>query len=133
MFKPDSNLYNNFSRLFYEYSKKAGKEQYLIPYLISSHPGADLEAELELALYLKKNNIRPRQIQDFLPTPMDIATAMYYTGIDPVSGNSVHVARKESEKILHRALIQFFKKENRGPVRKALKLINRIEDFKLLY
>ena len=133
MFKPNSNIYDDFSTLFYKYSKEAGKEQYIIPYLISSHPGADLEAELELAIYLKKRNLRPRQIQDFLPTPMDIATAMYYTGIDPISGNIVYVAVDEKEKILHRALIQFFKKENISLVKKALDLINRRDALKILY
>ncbi|HHE04899.1 MAG TPA: YgiQ family radical SAM protein [candidate division WOR-3 bacterium] len=133
MFKPNNNIFDNFIRLFYTYSKEAGKEQYLIPYLISSHPGADLEAELELALYLKEKNLRPRQIQDFLPTPMDIATAMYYTEIDPIGGDNIYVAKKESEKKLHRAIIQFFKKENREIVKRALKTIGCTDALKLLY
>ena len=133
MFKPDSDIFDKFSELFYKYSREIGKEQYLIPYLISSHPGAHLEDELELALYLKERNIKPRQIQDFLPTPMDIATAMYYTSTNPINGSKVYSARKQNEKILHRALIQFFKKENRELVKKALIKMKRTEMLKTLY
>ena len=93
---------------------------------------ADLDAELELALYLKKHGLRPRQIQDFLPTPMDIATSIYYTGKDPFSGEKIYVAKNENEKRLHRALIQYFKKENRKPVIRALKIIGRMDYLKTL-
>jgi uncharacterized radical SAM protein YgiQ len=120
MRKPSSETFEQFATLFTQYSKEAGKRQYLIPYIISAHPGSRIEDEVELALFLKKWNFRPRQIQDFLPSPMDIATSMYYTGIDPYSGKRIVVTKGEGEKRLHRALIQFFKKEKRSLVRKML-------------
>jgi uncharacterized radical SAM protein YgiQ len=125
MKKPDKEVYEKFKNMFLFFSKKAKKEQYVIPYLISSHPGAKIENELELALYLKKQGIRPRQIQDFLPSPMDIATSIYHTGHDPYSGEKVYTAKKESEKRAHRAIIQYYKKENRPLIIKALKKINK--------
>jgi uncharacterized radical SAM protein YgiQ len=125
MRKPGKDVYDNFRKLFMFFSKKAEKEQYVIPYLISSHPGAKIEDELELALYLKHQGVRPRQVQDYLPSPMDTATSIYYTGHDPFSGEKLYVAKKESEKRAHRAIIQYFKKENRHLIMKALKKINK--------
>jgi uncharacterized radical SAM protein YgiQ len=121
MKKPGGNVFERFASLFARFSKESGKEQYLIPYIISAHPGATLEDELELALYLKGKGFRPRQIQDFLPSPMDVSTAIYHTGRHPMTGEEVHVARGEGEKKLHRALIQYFKKESASVIRKGLK------------
>ena len=85
MKKPGIESYERFQAMFACASKDAGKEQYLVPYFISGHPGSTLEDMIELALWLKQNGYRPRQVQDFIPTPMAIATCMYYTGIDPLT------------------------------------------------
>jgi len=119
MKKPKKDIFESFQKLFYQYTCEAKKEQYLILYLISSHPGADIESELELALYLKRHKLKPKQIQDFLPSPMDIATSIYYTG------KNVYVAKNESEKKLHRAIIQYFKRENRPVIIKALRKLHK--------
>ena len=125
MKKPGKAVFENFKDRFTDFSKKAKKEQYVIPYLISSHPGAKMENELELALYLKDQGMRPRQVQDFLPSPMDIATSIYYTGRDPFSGENVYVVKKEVEKRAHRAMIQYYKKENQQLILKALRKIKK--------
>src|SRR5690606_16471973 len=83
MKKPAISSYERFASTFCDASQKAGKEQYLIPYLITGHPGSTLKDTVELALYLKRNGMRPRQVQDFIPTPMSMATCMYYSGLDP--------------------------------------------------
>ena len=83
MRKPDSDDFQQFAAVFKQESENAGKKQYLIPYYIASHPGSDLNAMIDLALFLKRNGYRPDQVQDFIPAPFDVATAMYYTGIDP--------------------------------------------------
>jgi len=102
-----------------------GKEQYLVPYLMSSHPGSRLEDALELALYLKENNINPEQVQDFYPTPGTASTCMFYTGIDPFTGKSVYVPRSYEEKQLQRALLQAYRPENAPMVKKALYKLGR--------
>src|SRR5690606_17352001 len=83
MKKPAISSYERFAATFCDASKKAGKEQYLIPYLITGHPGSTLKDTVELALYLKQRGMRPRQVQDFIPTPMSMATCMFYSGLDP--------------------------------------------------
>jgi len=125
MKKPGVKVFDRFSRVFEYYSKKAGKEQYLIPYLISAFPGAEIEDELILALYLKKKGIRPRQIQDFLPAPMEASTSMFYTGLDTFSEEKLYVARGEGERRLHRAIIQYFKPKNKPLVLKVLKKLKK--------
>jgi uncharacterized radical SAM protein YgiQ len=120
MRKPGRAVFERFMDLFRRFSREAGKEQYLVPYLISAHPGSGVEDELELALYLKERGFRPRQIQDFLPSPMDVATAVYYTGRHPFTGEEVPVARRESVKRLHRAIIQYFKIESRPLIFRAM-------------
>jgi radical SAM superfamily enzyme YgiQ (UPF0313 family) len=120
MKKPEINDYKSFDRAFQEASRRAGKKQYTVPYFIASHPGSDLAAMIDLALFLKRNGYRPDQVQDFIPAPFDIATCMYYTGIDPFTGEEVHTARKLGDRKLQRALLQFFKPENYFEVRKAL-------------
>jgi uncharacterized radical SAM protein YgiQ len=125
MKKPRRENFTEFKKNFERASKKAGKEQYLVPYFISSHPGSDVAAMIELALFLKKNGFRPQQVQDFIPTPMDVATAMYYTGIDPLTMQPVHVAKGVHDKKLQRALMQFFRPENYFVVREALEAAGR--------
>ena len=108
-------------------TKSVGKEQYLVPYLISSHPGSDLNDAINLALYMKKNSIRPEQVQDFYPTPMTVSTCMYYTGVDPMTMKPVYVAKSAGEKAMQRALLQYYKSENREIVAKALRLAGRAD------
>jgi len=120
MRKPDVDDFGQFGRAFSKASKRAGKDQYLVPYFISSHPGADLDAAIELAVFLKRNGYRPQQVQDFIPAPMDVATAIYWTGLDPKSLKPMPVAKKLKDRNMQRALLQFFKPENWFEVREAL-------------
>src|SRR6185295_12157912 len=105
--------------------KKAGKKQYIIPYYIASHPGSDLDAMIALAVFLKQSGYRPDQVQDFIPAPFDVATAMYYTGIDPFTRKPVYVAQHLRDRKLQRALLQYFKPENYFEVRQALEKAGR--------
>ena len=120
MGKPHFEAYKQFSKEFYNITKRAGKEQYLVPYLMSSHPGSTLKDAVELALYLKKNKIRPEQVQDFYPTPGTISTAMFYTELDPYTLKPVFVAKTPEEKAQQRILLQYYKPENRRRVIEAL-------------
>ena len=125
MRKPASDDFDKFADVFDRESKKAGKTQYIIPYYIASHPGSDLHAMIDLAVFLKRNGYRPDQVQDFIPAPFDVATAMYYTGIDPFTKKPVYVAQHLRDRKLQRALMQFFKPENYFEVRKALEQAGR--------
>jgi radical SAM superfamily enzyme YgiQ (UPF0313 family) len=125
MRKPANDDFESFATTFKEQSRRAGKKQYLVPYFIASHPGSDLNAMIDLALVLKRNGYRPDQVQDFIPAPMDVATAMYYTGRDPFTKKPVAVARHLRDRKLQRALLQFFKPENYFEVRKALQQAGR--------
>jgi len=127
MRKPEIGIFLEFAEQFRRASSKAGKEQYLVPYFISAHPGATLEDAAELAVFLKAHGYRPLQINDFLPAPMDIASSMYYTGLDPFTLEPVFSEKKETERRMHRALLQYFKPENRPLIMKALKRINRTD------
>ena len=120
MRKPSGDDYQRFAEVFRRESRKAGKKQFLVPYFIASHPGSDLDAMIELAVFLKRNGYRPDQVQDFIPAPFDVATAMYHTGIDPFTRRPVKVAKHMKDRKLQRALMQFFKPENYFEVRKAL-------------
>jgi uncharacterized radical SAM protein YgiQ len=121
MKKPDIDDFQGFAGAFKKASAEAGKpKQYLVPYFIASHPGCDLHAMIDLAVFLKRNGYRPDQVQDFIPAPFDIATCMYYTGIDPFSKKAVYVAQHLRDRKLQRALMQFFKPENWFTVREAL-------------
>jgi len=120
MRKPSNDDFDRFSEKFNRESKSAGKAQYIVPYYIASHPGSDLNSMIHLATFLKQSGYRPDQVQDFIPAPFDVATAMYYTGIDPFSRKPVYVARHLRDRKLQRALMQFFKPENYFEVRKAL-------------
>lgn len=120
MNKPHYKAYENFAGRFSAMSNKAGKEQYLLPYYISSHPGSTLENAIELAVKLKKQKYVPEQVQDFYPTPGTLSTCMYYTGINPLTGKEVYVARTPKEKAMQRALLQFNNKRNWPLIREAL-------------
>ena len=120
MRKPPRETFENFAEQFRRESEKAGKEQFLVPYFMASHPGSDLEAMIELALFLKRGLWRPDQVQDFMPAPFDLATAMYYTGRDPMSGSELSVARGMRERRMQRALLRYFAPENYFEVKEAL-------------
>ena len=120
MGKPDFSVYRRFREKFFDLCRECGKEQYLVPYLMSSHPGSTLHDAIALALYLKRENLSPEQVQDFYPTPGTASTVMFATGIDPFTGKKVYVARDPREKRLQRALLQYGKPENAPLVREAL-------------
>ena len=125
MKKPAQSTFEEFTDRFRAASERAGKDQFLVPYFIASHPGSGLAEMIELALFLKKHGHRPLQVQDFIPAPMDIATCMYHAGIDPETMQPVEVATRSSERALQRALLQFFLPENYFEVKKALKRAGR--------
>ena len=127
MRKPAIEDFESFARRFDAVSQQAEKSQYLVPYLISGHPGCDLTAMIELALYLKRTGYRPRQVQDFIPGPMDVATCMYHTGLDPATMQPIYVPKGARERRLQRALLQFFLPENYELVREALHQADRPE------
>lgn len=127
MGKPHIEAYIDFSRRYFQYTGQINKEQYLVPYLMSSHPGSTLDDAIELALFLKKNRIRPEQVQDFYPTPGTISTCMFYTELDPYTMESVYVAKSEHDKALQRALLQYFNPKNQHLVAEALKKAKRFD------
>ncbi len=125
MKKPAIRSYERFASAFCEASERAGKNQFLVPYLITGHPGSTLKQTLELALYLKRRNMRPRQIQDFIPTPMSMATCMYYSGLDPFTLEPVHTARTMREKRMMKALVLYWDREHWPLARDALRELGR--------
>ena len=125
MGKPHIEAYLEFSKRYFKFSKNEGKEQYLVPYLMSSHPGSTLKDAVELALFLKKIGIRPEQVQDFYPTPGTVSTCMFYTGLDPYTLKEVYVAKDPHEKAMQRALLQYFNPKNADLVREALRKAGR--------
>ncbi|MBD5551654.1 MAG: YgiQ family radical SAM protein [Lachnospiraceae bacterium] len=125
MGKPKRQIYDRFVRKYEDYNKKLGLKQYLVPYLMSSHPGASLKEAVELAEYLRDTGHKPEQVQDFYPTPSTISTVMYYTGIDPRTGERVYVAKNPHEKAMQRALMQYKAPENYELVKEALFLAHR--------
>lgn len=120
MGKPGRVVYDRFVSKYYRINKKLGKEQYLVPYLMSSHPGSDLNAAIELAEYVRDMGYNPEQIQDFYPTPGTLSTTMYYTGLDPRNMKPVYVPKTQEEKDMQRALIQYRNPKNYDLVYKAL-------------
>ena len=120
MGKPSSSVYLEFVKRYEKINKKLGKNQYLVPYLISSHPGCDLKQAAKLTEYLISINHMPEQVQDFYPTPGTISTCMFYTGIDPRNMKKVYVPKSREEKQMQRALLQYRKRENFETVKKAL-------------
>ncbi len=125
MGKPPIEVYEKFKKKYFELSAECGLEQYLVPYLMSSHPGATLNDAVNMALWLKRHKYSPEQVQDFYPTPGTISTVMYYTGIHPMTGKAVYVSTDYREKQLQRALLQYSKPENANLVREALKKAGR--------
>jgi uncharacterized radical SAM protein YgiQ len=120
MKRPTLDNFERFEGLFRNESRKAGKKQYLVPYFISAHPGSDLKAMIDLAVFLKRNGYKPEQVQDFIPAPFDIAACMYHTGLDPFTKKEVFIAKHLRDRKVQRALLQFFKPENYFAVRRAL-------------
>jgi uncharacterized radical SAM protein YgiQ len=120
MKKPAQATFEAFATEFEKASVKAGKEQYLVPYFIASHPGSTVAEMIELAEFLKGAGYRPRQVQDFIPAPMDVATSMWHTGLDPFTQEPVETAKKLRDRVVQRALMQFFRPENWFVVRRAL-------------
>jgi uncharacterized radical SAM protein YgiQ len=132
MMKPGIGTYDRFKEMFDKYSKQAGKEQYLIPYFISAHPGTTDEDMLNLALWLKRNNFRPDQVQAFLPTPLAIASAMYHTAKNPLkkvdrTSERVSVVRGDKRRRLHKAFLRYHDAENWPMLRAALKRMGRAD------
>jgi len=120
MGKPPIGVYERFQAEFERLSSSAGKQQFLVPYLMSSHPGATLDDALDLAIWLKSRGIRPQQVQDFYPTPGTLSTAMFYTGLNPYTLEKVYVAKSENQKSTQRALLQYYKPENATIFRELL-------------
>ena len=125
MGKPGRDVYDAFCEKYARINRELGKEQYLVPYLISSHPGSDLDAAIELEEYLRDINHQPEQVQDFYPTPGTLSTCMFYTGFDPRTGKPVFVPRTPHEKAMQRALLQFRRPQNFPLVREALRQAHR--------
>ena len=127
MGKPNVEVYNKFKKRFYELTASVNKKQYLVPYLMSSHPGSTLKDAIELALFLKSENLHPEQVQDFYPTPGTVSTCMFYTGIDPYTMEKIYVPKTPQEKAEQRALLQYFRPENKQFVLSALKKAGRYD------
>ena len=133
MNKPDFKVYETFVGKFRNINQRIGKNQYLVNYFISAHPGCTLEDTLELALYLAQRKMHPEQIQDFIPLPMTVSGCMYYTEKHPFTGKKIYVAKTFHERKMHRALIQYWNPSNREYVREALKSLGKEDLVQLLY
>jgi uncharacterized radical SAM protein YgiQ len=127
MKKPSADDYVEFDRAFRVASREVGKKQFTVPYFIASHPGSGLDEMIELAVFLKRNGYKPDQVQDFIPSPFDIAACMYHTGLDPMTGEPVKVTKGLRDRRMQRALLQFFKPDNYFEVRRALEQAGRQE------
>lgn len=127
MGKPHNKVFNQFAEKFYKINEQIGKKQYLVPYLMSSHPGSTLKDAINLAVYLHEHNINPQQVQDFYPTPGTISTCMFYTGIDPFTMKKVYVPKTAHEKAMQRALLQYKNPENYKLVYEALTKAGRTD------
>ncbi len=125
MGKPPVDVYKRFKKRFYELTESIGKKQYLVPYLMSSHPGSTLNDAIELSKFLQSEGLHPEQVQDFYPTPGTVSTCMFYTGLDPFTMEKVYVPKTPQEKAQQRALLQYYKPENRKIVIDALKRAGR--------
>ena len=125
MGKPTREVYDRFVRKYTQVNQKLGLKQFLVPYLMSSHPGSDLAAAIELAEYLRDIRFTPEQVQDFYPTPGTLSTCMYHTGLDPLTGEAVYVPKNAHEKAMQRALIQYRLPQNEALVREALMKADR--------
>lgn len=127
MGKPAGKTYDQFVKKYFDMNKKLCMEQYLVPYLMSSHPGSTLQSAIKLAEYLRDIGYQPEQVQDFYPTPGTLSTTMYYTGIDPRDNSKVYVPKSYEEKSMQRALLQFGRPQNYDKVFKALMEANRTD------
>ncbi|MEC7523186.1 MAG: YgiQ family radical SAM protein [Myxococcota bacterium] len=125
MKKPGAESYERFADMFACASQEAGKDQHLVPYYISGHPGSTIESMIDLALYLKKRGIRPRQVQDFIPTPMSMATSMYHSDRDPFTGQPVYTAKSLRDKRMQKALLLYWDPAHHDLAREALKKAGR--------
>ena len=127
MGKPSKKVYDRFKEKYFETNRKIGKEQYLVPYLMSAHPGSDLQAAIELAEYVRDMGYNPEQIQDFYPTPGSLSTTMYYAELDPRTMEKVYVPKSPTEKAMQKALIQYRDPKNYDLVYKALTRAGRTD------
>ena len=125
MGKSGSKVYRRFVEKFTRMNKQLGKKQYLVPYFMSSHPGSQLEDAIELAEFIKEMGYHPEQVQDFIPTPGTLSTCMWYTGLNPLTGQQVYSAKSPEEKAMQRALMQFWLPKNYELVRRALEKAGR--------
>lgn len=125
MGKPERKVYDKFTDMYFKINEKLGLKQFLVPYLMSSHPGSDLNCAIELAEFIRDMGYNPEQVQDFYPTPGSLSTTMYYTGINPLTDEKVYVPKTSEEKAMQRALLQFRDPKNRKLVEKALRLAHR--------
>lgn len=127
MGKSDRRVYERFVKAYRQMNKQLGKEQYLVPYFMSGHPGCDLPEAVELAEFIRDMGYNPEQVQDFIPTPGSLSTCMYYTGLNPLTGEKVYVARTVKEKALQRALLQYRNPANYRLVHEALQKAGRTD------
>ncbi len=127
MGKPENSVYKAFSKKYQQINERLGKKQFLVPYLMSSHPGSTMKEAIELAEYLRDLGYMPEQVQDFYPTPSTISTCMYYTGVDPRTMKPVYVSKNPHEKAMQRALIQYRNPKNYDLVMEALKSADRMD------
>lgn len=127
MGKPGNQVYEEFTQAFQEMNQKLGKKQYVVPYLMSSHPGSNMNAAVKLAEYCRDLGYMPEQVQDFYPTPSTISTCMYYTGLDPRTMNPVYIPKNPHEKAMQRALIQYRNPENYDLILEALRKTGRMD------
>ena len=125
MKKPAADDYLEFDKAFRAASRRVGKKQFTVPYFIASHPGSGLEEMIDLAVFLKRNGYKPDQVQDFIPSPFDIAACMYHTGLDPMTREPVKIVKGLRDRRMQRSLLQFFKPENWFEVRRALEQAGR--------
>ena len=127
MRKPTIDRHEAFVQRFNQLSSAAGKRQFLVPYFIAGHPGCDINSMIQVAVYLKRTGSRPEQVQDFIPGPFDVATCMYHTGLDPMTGREVYIAKGGRGRRLQRAMLQFWKPENYSLVRESLEQAGRTD------
>lgn len=127
MGKPAGKTYEKFKEKYFRLNEKLGKKQFLVPYLMSSHPGCTLEDAVELAEYLRDTHYQPEQVQDFYPTPGTLSTAMFFTGLDPMTMEEVYIPKSKTEKAMQRALLQFNNPKKQELVRAALIQVNRTD------
>ena len=125
MGKSNRKVYQAFAERFRKMNERLGLKQYLVPYFMSSHPGSELSDAIELAEFIRDMGYHPQQVQDFIPTPGTLSTAMWYTGIDPLTGEQVYTAKSYEEKLMQRSLMQYWLPKNQAIVRKALRLAHR--------